>query len=110
VHVHVLLLVRFHHMLRCSDLITTREANPPSWTNQYKCYDPKGDHSHDERVWAAVELYAATGEQKYHTYFLERHCPRWGNDPSNLSLEVIWKSALFIPLFACNGGPVNPEK
>ena len=35
----------------------------------------------DERCWAAVELYAATGEQPYHDYFLKEFDPakkRWG--------------------------------
>jgi hypothetical protein len=35
----------------------------------------------DERCWAAVELYAATGEQKYHDYFLKNFDPskkQWG--------------------------------
>jgi glycosyl hydrolase family 9/cellulase-like Ig domain-containing protein/PKD domain-containing protein len=34
----------------------------------------------DERCWAAAELYAATGEEKYHRYFLENFDPgkkRW---------------------------------
>lgn len=35
----------------------------------------------DERAWAAVELYAATGKAKYHEYFLKKFDPgekRWG--------------------------------
>jgi len=35
----------------------------------------------DERCWAAVELYATTGERKYHDYFLKHFDPskrRWG--------------------------------
>ena len=35
----------------------------------------------DERCWAAVELYAATGEKAYHDYFLKEFDPskkRWG--------------------------------
>ena len=35
----------------------------------------------DERAWAALELYAATGEAKYHDYFLKHFDPsekRWG--------------------------------
>lgn len=34
----------------------------------------------DDRVWAAVELYMATGDEKYHAYFLAHHQPeekRW---------------------------------
>jgi len=35
----------------------------------------------DERCWAAVELYAATGEERFHRYFLKEFDPgraRWG--------------------------------
>ena len=35
----------------------------------------------DERNWAAIELYAASGDEKYHRYFLENFDPtkkRWG--------------------------------
>lgn len=35
----------------------------PLTTHAVRCStDPQGDHSHDERLWAALELYAATGE------------------------------------------------
>lgn len=64
------------HVVQCGDLVSTKDAIKPAWMKTYNCYDPNGDHSHDERVWAAVELYAATGEERYHTYFMERHCPR----------------------------------
>jgi hypothetical protein len=40
-----------------------------------------GDKSLDERVWASIELYAATGKNEYLTYFMANSKPeyeRWG--------------------------------
>lgn len=70
-----------YHFYGCLGAITSKEARPPPWHNTYNCYDAQGDESHDERMWAAVELFAATGDDKFHRYFVECHCPRyrrWG--------------------------------
>lgn len=70
-----------YHFYGCIGGMEPASASPPPWHNTYNCYDPQNDQSHDERLWAAVELYAATGESKYHDFFLQRHCPRyrrWG--------------------------------
>ncbi|KXZ49121.1 hypothetical protein GPECTOR_23g50 [Gonium pectorale] len=66
-----------YHFYGCTVLVTTAEAVRPAWEKVYPCHDPQGDHSADERIWAAVELYAATGEEAFHAYFLQRHCPRY---------------------------------
>ncbi|GFR43733.1 hypothetical protein Agub_g4844 [Astrephomene gubernaculifera] len=70
-----------YHFYGCMGTVDATEAVRPAWEKAYACYDSKGDQSHDERVWAAVELYAATGEAAFHSYFTQRHCPRyrrWG--------------------------------
>lgn len=77
------------------------DPNPPPWHNAYPCYDPKGDHSHDERLWAAVELYAATGDVKFHDYFVQRHCPRFRRWGEGLSLRL---APALLPFLWAAGG------
>ncbi|GIL78846.1 hypothetical protein Vretifemale_8211, partial [Volvox reticuliferus] len=70
-----------YHHYGCTGAVSSGDAVLPAWQKRYVCYDAKGDQSHDERLWAAVELYAATGEAAFHDYFTKRHCPRfrhWG--------------------------------
>ncbi|KXZ52862.1 hypothetical protein GPECTOR_8g244 [Gonium pectorale] len=70
-----------YHFYGCMGVVTAGEAVRPAWEKAYVCYDSKGDQSDDERIWAAVELYAATGDAAYHNFFLQHHCPRyrrWG--------------------------------
>ncbi|GIL90619.1 hypothetical protein Vretifemale_18404, partial [Volvox reticuliferus] len=70
-----------YHHYGCLGLVTAAEAVRPVHEHAYNCYDPQGDQSADERLWAAIELYGATGEAAFHDYFVNRHCPRyrrWG--------------------------------
>lgn len=67
------------------------EKNPGflAW-HHYGAMEDETDKSLDDRVWASLELYGATGDQKFHNYFLTHHKPetnRWG----------------WIPLFASFG-------
>ncbi|PNH05619.1 Endoglucanase D [Tetrabaena socialis] len=65
---------------RAWDYLTTSAPFGAICYHHYGCMGV-GDQSHDERLWAAIELYAATGEAAFHNYFLQGHCPRyrhWG--------------------------------
>ncbi|KAG2426253.1 hypothetical protein HXX76_013011 [Chlamydomonas incerta] len=66
----------FHHY-GCGNVMDSSEAVRPPWEHTYDCYDPQNDESLDERLWAAAELYAATGEAPFHAFFLSRHCARY---------------------------------
>lgn len=67
-----------------------RHANKPALCYQaYGCFvttgpgsgcnnsQADGDMSHHARVWAASQLYLATGNVTYHKYFLTQHCPHY---------------------------------
>ncbi|MDQ2932910.1 MAG: glycoside hydrolase family 9 protein [bacterium] len=46
------------------------------------------DKSFDDRVWAAIELYNATGEAKYNTFYTANAQPEW----KHWSWEPLWES------------------
>lgn len=63
-----------------SSILREKALKAWSWLEQNEGFDGwhhygASEGSEDDRVWAAIELYALTGEQKYHDYFVAHHKP-----------------------------------
>ncbi len=71
------------------DYWTTHIAEDVMYTG-FKYFHYGGfDGSHDDRAWAAIELYALTGDNKYYDSFIEYHVPSF----------LLWNSIEFTAQF-----------